>query len=245
MIPSKVIRRELIARNVAHLYLKPVKRFKEPLPGQFIMVWVPNHEEVPMSISDYSDSIIRITVKVRGPTTDYLVNELPVNSYLGIRGPLGRGITKDLIYGRGLFVVGGIGVAPILYMVRLYSELVRDSKLLAGFATNDESSVVNELVSYLDVSVVSEDLTNGGTVIDLLREELSVGMRYNYYIASGPKAVLDQIVKLIPDYVPGYLLAESLMKCGIGFCGSCALKDFLVCKDGALVDSTTYKHLIS
>lgn len=245
MIPSKVVRKEVITRDVAHIYLKPLKWFKEPIPGQFIMVWVPGYEEIPMSISDYSYSLIRITVKVRGETTNHLVNELSVGDYLGVRGPLGRGLTKDMICGRGLFIAGGVGIAPIAFTIKSYSELVRSSKLLAGFTTRDEAVVVSELLRYLDVEVITEDVVGGGTVIDLLRKEIGSGVRYDYYVVAGPKAVLDQAASLMPDWVSGYLLAESFMKCGLGFCGSCALKDFIVCRDGTLVDAPTYRRLIS
>lgn len=245
MIPSKVVRKEVIGKGVAHIYLKPLKGFKEPIPGQFIMVWVPGYEEIPMSISDYLEGIIRITVKVRGETTNYLVNGLSVGDYLGVRGPLGRGLTKDMIYGRGLFVAGGVGIAPIAFTIKSYSELVRSSKLLAGFATRDEAAVVSELLKLLDVEVITEDVVGGGTVIDLLKKEVSSGVRYDYYVVAGPKAVLDQTVSLVPDRVPGYLLTESFMKCGLGFCGSCALKDFIVCRDGTLVDAFIYRRLIS
>ncbi|MEM0453999.1 MAG: hypothetical protein QXO98_05030 [Sulfolobales archaeon] len=243
MIPSKLIKKELVAKGIAHLYLRPLRQFREPLPGQFIMLWVPGYEEIPMSISDYSGDIIRVTVKVKGPTTNYLVNELSEGKYLGIRGPLGRGITKELVKGRGLFIVGGVGIAPIAYLIKSYHPIIKDCKLIAGFAFKDESSVVNELVSYLEVEVISED--SGGTVIDLLRKELNKINSYDYYISSGPKAVLDRSVALIPRHITGYVLAESFMKCGIGFCGSCALKDFLVCKDGTLIDSNTYRDLMS
>lgn len=244
MIPSKVIKKELVSRGIAHLFLRPLKEFKKPTPGQFVMLWVPGHEEIPMSISDYSDGIIRITVKDRGPTTNYLINDLPVGSYLGVRGPLGIGITNDMIMGRGLFIVGGVGIAPIAYLIKSYYPLVRECKLLAGFASRDEASVVNELGSYLSVEVINEELDRM-TVIDLLKKELSNKVRYDYYIASGPKAVLDHTVVMMPKNVIGYLLAESFMKCGIGFCGSCAMKGFLVCKDGTLIRADKYVDLIS
>ncbi len=245
MNPSKVVGKDLVAKGIAHIYLKPLREFKRPVPGQFVMVWVPGLEEIPMSVSDYSAGIIRITVKVRGATTNYLVNELPLGSYLGVRGPLGKGITEDMVCGRGLLVAGGIGIAPISYIIKSYSKLLTGSKLLAGFASKDELPVVDELIKYLDVELISEDLTGGGTVIDLLRKELRSGAKYDYCIVSGPKAVLDQAAVLIPDHVRGYLLTESLMKCGIGFCGSCALKDFVVCRDGTLVDVVSYRRLIS
>jgi dihydroorotate dehydrogenase electron transfer subunit len=92
--------------------------------------------------------------------------------------------------------------------------------------------------------VVSEDV-DGVTVIDLLKKYLPSINNYDYYLVSGPKAVLDQVVNLVGDSLRGYVLTESLMKCGLGFCGSCALKDFLVCRDGTLVDASRYRWLIS
>jgi len=244
MIPSKVVEKVFICRDIAHIYLKLLKPMVKPLPGQFVMVWVPDYEEIPMSVSGFSEDVLRITVKCRGPTTNYLVRELPVGSYLGVRGPYGRGVTEDLISGVGLFIVGGIGIAPILYLVNYYRDLVRGSKLLAGFVSREESRVTEELVNYLDVDVVSEDV-DGVTVIDLLKNYLLSINNYDYYLVSGPKAVLDQVVNLIPSSFRGYVLTESLMKCGLGFCGSCALKDFLVCRDGTLVDAGRYRWLIS
>ena len=244
MIPSKVVEKVVVCRDVAHIYLKLLKPIVKPTPGQFVMVWVPGYEEIPMSVSDFSDDILRITVKCRGPTTNYLVRELPVGSYLGVRGPYGKGVTEDLISGKGLFIVGGIGIAPILYLVKYYRELIKGSKLLAGFVSRDESKVTDELINYLEVDMVSEDV-DGATVIDLLKKYLPSINNYDYYLVSGPKAVLDQVVNLVGDSLRGYILTESLMKCGLGFCGSCALKDFLVCRDGTLVDASRYRWLIS
>jgi len=209
------------------------------------MLWVPGYEEIPMSISGfYSDNVMRITVKARGVTTNYIVNELSVGSYLGVKGPLGRGF-KDLdVVGKSLIIVGGIGVAPVLYLVNAYRDLIKGSKLLAGFNSVSEASVVNELVDAVDVEVITEDSTYGGTVIDLLKKFLSHVSEYDYYIVSGPKAVLDEVVKLMPYQMRGYVIAESLMKCGLGFCGSCAIRDFLVCRDGPVVNAHYYRWLI-
>ncbi|MEM3904642.1 MAG: hypothetical protein QXP11_03185, partial [Sulfolobales archaeon] len=60
MIPSKVVEKVVVCRDVAHIYLKLLKPIVKPTPGQFVMVWVPGYEEIPMSVSDFSDDILRI-----------------------------------------------------------------------------------------------------------------------------------------------------------------------------------------
>lgn len=246
MIPAKLINKELISSNIAHIYLRPLRELIDPLPGQFIMLWIPDYEEIPMSVSGYSKGLLRITVKVRGPTTGYIVKDLPVGSYLGIKGPLGVGITEELIKGRGLLISGGIGIAPILYLVSKYSNLLKGSKLIAGFSANDELRLIKSIIPQIDVDAVSEEGPDGLTVIDLLiRKYLGNITGYDYYLVSGPRAVLDQVVKLMPTSLRGYVLAESLMKCGLGFCGSCALRNFLVCRDGPLITADQYRCLIS
>ncbi len=246
MIPAKVINKELLSSNIAHVYLRPLRRLVDPIPGQFIMLWIPDYEEVPMSISGYSGGLLRVTVKARGPTTGYIVKDLPIGSYVGIRGPLGVGVTEELVRGKGLLISGGIGIAPILYLVNKYNNLLKESKLIAGFSTNDESRLIRSITHKIDVDVVTEEGPNGCTVVDLLtRKYLGIVTNYDYYLVSGPKAVLDQVVKLMPTNMRGYVLAESLIKCGLGFCGSCALRNLLVCRDGPLVRADHYRWLIS
>lgn len=245
MIPVKVISKERISENVSHIYLRLLKKINEPLPGQFIMLWIPGYEEIPMSISGYQSGLLRITVKVRGPTTSYIVREMPTGTYLGIRGPLGRGLSEDIVRGRGLLIAGGVGIAPLLYLVKLYRGLIRESTLVAGFSSSDEVKMLKELIGSVHLDVVTEEGPEGATVVDLItRKYVSIALNYDYYLVSGPKAVLDQVVSVMPKELRGYVLADALMKCGVGFCGSCAIKAFLVCRDGPLVEASEYVRLI-
>ena len=57
------------------------------LPGQFVMVWIPGIDEVPMSVS-YIGDIKGITVKNIGEATSALHN-LSTGDMIGIRGPYG------------------------------------------------------------------------------------------------------------------------------------------------------------
>ena len=63
---------------------------KLPKSGQFVMIWVPGIDEIPMSISAYDEKgNWNITVKNIGECTNELC-ELKVGDYIGVRGPLGN-----------------------------------------------------------------------------------------------------------------------------------------------------------
>src|SRR5512136_2258598 len=80
--------------------------FDRPIsPGQFLMVWVPGVDEVPMSAS-YVYGEKGITVREVGEATKAL-SCLKPGDVIGVRGPYGHGF--DLGTGKILIVGGGSG----------------------------------------------------------------------------------------------------------------------------------------
>src|SRR5512136_524490 len=75
-------------------------------PGQFVMVWVPGVDEIPMALSGEDT----ISVQEVGDATKALFR-LEKGDLLGIRGPFGNGFSPR---GKVLAVGGGIGAAPLL-----------------------------------------------------------------------------------------------------------------------------------
>ncbi len=80
-------------------------------PGQFVMVWVPGVDEIPMALSSENT----ITVQKAGDATSSLF-ALGSGDKLGIRGPFGNGFTKGE---KILAIAGGIGAAPLLPLARV------------------------------------------------------------------------------------------------------------------------------
>ena len=54
-------------------------------PGQYVMVWVPGDDELPMSLS-YGGPRAGVTVKTMGATSRH-IQRLAVGDLVGIRGP--------------------------------------------------------------------------------------------------------------------------------------------------------------
>jgi len=233
MYPARVERKVRETPTVTSLYLRsPLPR--EPSPGQFVMVWLPGGEEVPMSVSGWKRGVLRISVAGVGETTRKLQG-LEKGDYVGIKGPFGRGF--QLGEGPHLLVGGGTGMAPLIFAChRLRGERV---KVLVGAKTGSELLFVREAErAGAEVEVATEDGTEGrrGLVTDLLEEELRE--RWTV-LGCGPEGMLARVVRMA--LARGRRVQVSLeryMKCGFGICGSCVLdpKGLRVCTDGPVFE---------
>ena len=195
-------------------------------PGQFIMLNVFGLEEIPLSLSSSNS----VTVKAVGETTRALVS-IPTGSYVGIRGPFGRPFSPT--NKRALFVAGGIGIAPLVYLNDFLTACGAEIRLLYGVRSSDELVWIDR---FDDVSVSTEDGSEGmrGTVLDLLKsEELK---SYDRIYVCGPEPMLRKVLELVRKEgveKRTEFSVERMMRCGIGVCGSCVLEDGLrVCAEG-------------
>src|SRR5208283_1792358 len=108
-------------------------------PGQFVMVWIPGVDEIPMALSSANS----ITVQKVGDATGAMF-DLEPSAPLGIRGPFGNGFTRGE---KMLAIAGGAGAAPILPLAR--SDCVMT--MLLGARTEKELLFVDQLDESTDV----------------------------------------------------------------------------------------------
>jgi len=194
-------------------------------PGQFVMVWVPGLDEVPMALSS-PDSI---SVQRVGDATSALV-ALGPGDRLGVRGPYGRGFP---LVGNVLAVAGGIGAAPLLPL----AEAGRVSTFLLGARTATELPFTSRLGAVTDLRLATDDGSAGrhGYVADLLGE-VDVAS-FDAVCVCGPEpmmaAVRDRLAS-VGALDRSFFSLHRYMKCGVGVCGSCAIDPdgLCVCRDG-------------
>ena len=90
------------------------RKWKGLIPGQFLMVWIPGVDEVPMSVSFLSKEpfVMGITVQAIGEATNSLCSLSP-GDRIGVRGPYGNGFTLPEMddIDRIIGVTGGVGAA--------------------------------------------------------------------------------------------------------------------------------------
>ncbi len=194
-------------------------------PGQFVMVWAPGIDEIPMALS-YPDAI---TVQRVGDATTALVTKKPGEG-IGIRGPFGNGF---VIRGKTLAIAGGVGAAPLLRIGLEYPDVT----FLLGARTAEELIFYDTLSSACDVRVATDDGSTGyhGYVAGLLNE---INMdEYETIVVCGPDPMMRSVLKVLEGrnaLDKSQFSMHRYMKCGVGLCGSCCVDPdgVCVCKDG-------------
>jgi dihydroorotate dehydrogenase electron transfer subunit len=213
-------------------------------PGQFAMVWIPGLDEIPMSLSHIQGNEIGITVKVVGEATEALCS-LKKGDRVRIRGPFGRGF--DLNGKNPIIVAGGVGAAPLLPLAKgLAGEIARPT-IVIGAKTKKELVLIDEFKDLgLDTLISSDDGSIGyhGTASGLLSETLADRADFDAIYCCGPEPMIESVARTAEKWsIWGQAALERLMKCGIGICGSCAVNEKLVCRDGPVFDFAELRQL--
>ena len=205
-------------------------------PGQFVMVWIPGVDEVPMSLSGIgSDGVCSISVGLMGEATR-AIHKLEKEDCFGVRGPFGRGFS----FGKRkvMIVGGGTGLAPLSALTDKLVKINADVTFLFGAKTRDELLFYNRIgrVPSREVRVVAatEDGSYGfqGLVTDVAEEMLGKE-RFDVVYACGPERMMYKVFLLAERHrTPIEVSLERLMRCAIGLCGSCVIGKYRVCKDG-------------
>lgn len=211
-----------------------------PKPGQFMMVWLPGAEEVPMSISDAGRGFIRISVSRKGSTTARF-HELERGDSLFIRGPFGNGFS---LRGKShLLVGGGDGAPPLIYALKVLSNMGKRGVYAVGAKNASELLFVREARRLGKLYTATEDGASGypGLVSELL-EELLVKEKFDSILTCGPERMMYEVVRQgLKKKIRVQASLERYMKCGFGICGSCVLDPtgMRVCVDGPVFDGTS------
>jgi dihydroorotate dehydrogenase electron transfer subunit len=228
-----------------------------PIPGQFIMVWVPGIDEIPMSLSgDNKEGDWSITVKSVGDCTKALHN-LKHGDYLGIRGPLGTGFTFPEVNIHNIFIIGGgVGIAPLKWLSIELQKYNKNLTIIIGAKRRDELVFFEEIGAFEksesnivyctdDGSFGANDFASnafGKILKDYSKHELSKSMVFT----CGPERMMFKIFQICEqNNITIQASLERIMRCGCGLCGLCALDPLglLVCKDGPVFNSEQLRKI--
>ncbi|MCD6523335.1 MAG: dihydroorotate dehydrogenase electron transfer subunit [Candidatus Diapherotrites archaeon] len=205
----------------------------EGTPGQFVMVWVPGVDEIPISISNFDP--LQITVKEVGEATKAL-HKKRIGDYIGIRGPYGNGF--GLVGERVLVVGGGVGIAPLRTLMKNKN---KQFTVVLGAQTKSEIFFEEDFKRNADVFVCTDDGSYGKKAFATqLAEELIQNNRYDMVVACGPEIMLKYLFGITEKHkINAQFSMERWMKCGVGLCGHCSLDPtgWRVCKEGPVFSS--------
>lgn len=212
-----------------------------PTPGQFVMVWLPGVDEVPMSISHLGE-MKGITVENVGDATQAM-HGLRAGDKIGIKGPLGRGFELS---GKNILVVGGgSGIAPLAPAVELCISQGKGVTCAMGARSQKDMLFAERMSSLVQVELASDDGSVGhhGFITEVAGKLLGEN-GYDRILACGPEPMLVRMLEMAASAkVHIQCSLERYMKCGIGICGSCQLGRYRVCKDGPVFDGDTLRKI--
>lgn len=202
----------------------------EPVPGQFIMVWVPGMDEIPLSLSSVKQAK-SITFKIIGKDTEFLSNMLE-GDRIQIRGPFGNGYKLDANEKKKILLIGGgIGIAPLIPVMKFISTDI----ILAARTSEEIECYIPTAKKYcMKHWIATDDGSMGfhGNAVDLAKKVVRED-DYDEIIACGPEVMLVFLHQFCNKaHIEHQMSLERYMKCGCGICGACMIDDRRVCKDG-------------
>lgn len=209
------------------------KHCAEAKPGQFVMVWVPGVDEVPMSLSSISvDGVSSITVADVGEATKML-NQKKVGEVVGVRGPYGNGFA--LTGGNVMIVGGGTGLTPLVPLAENLAGLSSKIVFMVGAKTRDDIFFLDRIRTVVpEVVVTTEDGSYGlKGVVTELAEQILEKQKFDMIYACGPEQMMFKMFLLAKRLnTPFQASLERYIRCGIGICGSCCMGEYRICRDG-------------
>jgi dihydroorotate dehydrogenase electron transfer subunit len=207
--------------------------------GQFLMVWIPGIDEIPMSISSWDAPTASITVLPIGEATQALT-DLSKGQLVGVRGPFGASFR--LTSKNALVVGGGIGIAPLRPLVHDLLGQGCDVTLIAAAKTATELVFIEEFEkntsSRFELRIATDDGSLGfkGFATEDTEEFLAENQVDTIYTC-GPEPMMAKLFDIAKEKNVGFQASlERFMKCGCGICGTCAMdpNGELVCVDGPI-----------
>ncbi|MGB9786253.1 MAG: dihydroorotate dehydrogenase electron transfer subunit [Infirmifilum uzonense] len=243
-IPAEVVEAEHKGNNVI---LRLRVNLAVPSPGQFIMLWVPNIGEIPLSVADYEAGELLLAITRRGKVTGHIYENVKVGERLFVRGPYGKPFTLPPSGTRALLVAGGSGIAPIHFLAKRLAESHVNCTAVIGFKTLREALLVESFRRNCRTIVTTDDGTLG--IKGLATEATERLLDYESFdraYACGPEPLIEKALTLSSSKnIPFEASMERYMRCAVGVCGSCVLEPvgLRVCKDGPVFPDEVLKQI--
>ena len=246
---NKILSKTYFSEKVVKLEVEAPLIAKARKPGNFVIVRVGEKgERMPLSSADANleRGSITLVVQVMGVSSRKLC-ALEVGDYItDLVGPLGKPTHIEKV-GTVLACGGGVGVAPLLPIVRAFKEA--GNRVVSVIAGRNKDLVILEdeiRASSDEVIIMTDDGSYGkkGLITEGM-EEVIKREKVDLAVTIGPAIMMKFCEKLTRKYdIPTVASLNALMVDGTGMCGACRVtvggKTRFTCVDGPEFDA----HLI-
>jgi len=261
MTVGDIIANRRVAPDHFQMTVKLPRSFPTPSPGQFVMIRNAEQEEplLPRPFSVYGfqrqgdQNAIDLLYRITGRGTS-LFSRMSPGAKLSILGPLGRGFSTPAGVKKVILVAGGVGVAPLVFLLRNGLIPADDKKSMElifylGARTEELLTGLEWLNGVCDLKICTDDGSREycGPVTGLLKRDIGgYNPEETMIYACGPVAMIRAMGHLLNrNPIRCQVSLEERMACGLGACMGCAVAvrcetgktDYRrVCKDGPVFD---------
>lgn len=226
--------------------------------GQFLEVSIPGYGEAPISVSNFTDEWLELTIRKVGKLTDK-IHELQEGDHLYLRGPYGNGFKLENYRDKNIIVAaGGTGLAPVRSLIEYANNNLddfSDFEVLAGFKNAQSLLFERDIKRWREnfdvLLTVDQTCDIWGECVGLITEHIAElhldNIENTEVIVVGPPPMMKySIIEFQKLGVPDdqiWVSYERKMHCGLGKCGHCKIEDSYVCVDGPVYNYADVKEI--
>lgn len=242
----QIVGKEYFSEKVVKLEVEAPMIAQSRRPGHFVIVRVGNGgERIPLTIADANieRGTITLVVQAVGDSTRKICALEIGDSFTDVVGPLGQATHIEKV-GTVVCCGGGVGVAPLLPIIKAMKEAGNRVISVLAARTADLIILEDEVAKYSDEVVIMTDdgskgqkgLVTAGVEAVVAREKVDLA------VAIGPAVMMKFVALTTKKYeIPTIVSLNTIMVDGTGMCGACRVtvdgKTKFVCIDGPEFDA--------
>ncbi len=242
---NRIVRKEQFSEKVFKLIVEAPLIAKSRKAGHFVIVRVGKEgERIPLTIADADaeKGTVTLVVQTVGYSTTKLCNLKEGDCITDVVGPLGQA-TRIADYGTVLCAGGGVGVAPMLPIIKALKKA--GNRIVAVLAGRTKELIIleDEVRKYSDEVIIMTDDGSYGQkgVVTVGMEQVIQREHVDKCFAIGPAIMMKFCCLLTKKYgIPTDVSLNTIMVDGTGMCGACRItvggKTRFVCVDGPEFD---------
>ena len=243
---NRIIEKKQFSEKVVCLVVEAPMIARSRRPGLFVIVICGEKgARIPLTIadSDPERGTITLVVQAIGPSTTDICALNPGDYLHDVVGPLGRA-THIENYGTVVCCGGGVGVAPLLPIIKAMKQAGNRVVSVLAARTKDLIILEEQVAEYSDELVImTDDGSYGakGLVTDGV-EGIIKREKVDLVVTIGPAVMMKFVSLLTARYdIPTMASLNTIMVDGTGMCGACRVtvdgKMRFVCVDGPEFDA--------
>ena len=240
-----IIKKEKLADKIYLMDVKAERVAKSAKPGQFVIVKIDEEgERIPLTICDYDEKAGTVTIVFQtvGASTERMAYLEEGDTFQDFVGPLGcpsdliEEDIEELKKKKIVFIAGGVGTAPMLYLGEQLAKNGHKPTFLLGARSDKDLLQLEEFVKYGEVYTTTEDGSHGEKGY-VTQHSILNKVNFEQIYTCGPKPMMISVAKYAKSKgINCEVSLENMMACGIGACLCCVENTteghLCVCKEG-------------